>query len=80
MARQYPFTRFSSHNIPHENGGAVYAIWRHLGPENCQIKGYISKTRRGTWQVDIASRYHGQRITETPRFSDAKQMARELLA
>jgi len=80
LAMKYPFTRFLSRNLPREYGGATYAVWRHLGPGNCEIKGYISRTRRGTWQVDIASRYHGQRIAETPRFADAKQMARELLA
>lgn len=77
---RYPCTTFSSYNIPHENGGAVYAIQRRIGPGNSEIKGYISKTRRGTWQVDIASRYYGQRITETRYLADAKQMARELLA
>jgi hypothetical protein len=75
----YPLTRFTSRNLPHENGGATYAVWRHHGPGNCEVKGYISRTRRGTWQIDIATRY-GQRITETPHFSDAKQMVRELLA
>jgi hypothetical protein len=75
----YPFTSFSSRNIPHENGGAVYAVWRYLGPCNGEIKGYISRTRRGTWQVDISSRYHGRRVEETPRFADAKRMACRLL-
>ena len=77
---KHPCTRFSSHNLPHENGGATYAIWRHIGSQNPHIAGYISKTRRGTWQIDIATRYHGQRITETASFADAKQMARDLLA
>ena len=76
----YPETRFSSHNLPRENGGATYAIWRHLAPDNQYIAGYISKTRRGTWQVDIATRHYGQRIKETRKFADAKLMARELLA
>jgi hypothetical protein len=76
----YPYTRFSSYNLPRENGGATYAIWRHIGPGNACVKGYISRTRRGAWQIDIASRYHGQRITETARFADAKRMACELLA
>lgn len=76
----YPYTRFSSNNLPCEHGGCTYAIWRHLGPDNASLVGHISRTRRGTWQVDVATRYYGQRITETIRFADAKQLARELLA
>lgn len=77
---KYPRISFSSRNIPRENGGAVYAIIQYRNPQSCQIKGYISKTRWGSWQVDIASRHYGQRITDTKRFADAKQMARDLLA
>lgn len=80
MAKSYPYIHFSSHNLPHENGGATYAIWRFRDPEDCEFKGNISRARRGTWQVDVASRPYGQRIAETARFADAKQMARELLA
>ena len=76
----YPKTTFSAHNLPRENGGATYAVWRHIGPGNSALKGHISRTRRGTWQVDLATRYYGQRITETRYLKDAKRMARELLA
>lgn len=77
---KYPFTRFSSRNLPRENGGATYAIWRYRGPGDAQLVGHINRNRRGMWQVDIATRYYGQRITETAKFADAKHMARELLA
>lgn len=68
----YPFTRFSRKG----------EVWRHLGPDNQRIVGFIDRkrTRRGPWQIDIATRHYGQRITETRLLADAKQMCRELLA
>ena len=78
-----PVIRFSSYNLPRENGGATYAItWRgeHTGRLPVTV-GYLSRTRRGTWQVDIAGHWAGRPIIkETARFADAKRMARELLA
>jgi hypothetical protein len=71
---------FSSRNLPRENGGATYAIWKD-SPDGFCIAGYISKTLRKTWQVDlIKTRHASPYIKETPRFADAKRMAREALA
>ena len=78
-----PVIRFSSRNLPRENGGATYAItWRgeYTGRSSATV-GYLSRTRRGTWQVDIAGHWAGRPIIkETARFADAKRMARDLLA
>lgn len=76
---KYPFTKISRWNT-YENGARVYAVWRYLASDNASIMGFIAKTRRGTWQLDLDTRYYGQRITETERLSEAKQMAKELLA
>ena len=77
---KYPFTNITRLDAPLENGSPVYAVWRHLAADSASVKGFITKTRGGTWQIDLATRYYGQRITETAKFSDAKVMARELLA
>jgi hypothetical protein len=77
---KYPFTKITRWDAPRENGSSVYAVWRHLAADSASVKGFITKTRGGTWQIDLATRYHGQRITAVVRFSDAKVMARELLA
>lgn len=78
----YPFTNITRYDgLPQrENGSPVYAVWRHLAADNASVKGFITKTERGTWQIDLATRCYGQRITETSSFSDAKTMVRELLA
>jgi hypothetical protein len=77
---KYPYTNITRWNVPLENGSPVYAVWRHLAADSASVKGFITKTKRGTWQIDLATRYYGQRITETDSFTDAKVMARELLA
>jgi hypothetical protein len=77
---KYPFTKISFWVAPLENGSPVYAVWRHLAADSASVKGFITKTSRRTWQIDLATRYYGQRIIETAKFSDAKVMARELLA
>ena len=76
---EYPFTNISRLNV-YENGSPVYAVWRHLAPQSASLRGCITKTVRGTWQIDLATRHHGQRITEAKQFVDAKRMCRELLA
>lgn len=76
---KYPATRFTRSGQK-ENGASVIEIWRSIGPRNESVKGYIAKNLRGMWQVDIATRYYGQRIMECATLSDAKQAARELLA
>jgi hypothetical protein len=79
---KYPFTKITRWDGPpqYENGSPVYAVWRHLAADSASVKGFITKTRRETWQIDLATRYYGQRITEAAKLSDAKVMARELLA
>lgn len=77
---KYPSTNITRWDAPLENGSPVYAVWRHLAADSASVKGFITKTRRGTWQIDLATRYYGQRITETAKFSAAKAMVRELLA
>ena len=76
---KYPYTSISRWDA-YENGSRVYAVWRYIASDNMSIKGFITKTRRGTWQLDLSTRYYGNRITETERLSEAKQMAKELLA
>lgn len=71
----YPHLGFTKTSTPQE-----YEVWRHLSPHNTLVVGYINRTKRKTWQIDIATRHYGQRITEIKYFEDAKQMARELLA
>jgi hypothetical protein len=77
---KYPYTSFSSYNQPRENGGAVYAIWRYLGPGTGEMRGVISKTRYGQWRVSLGSRARVQHELDVPTFAAAKQLARELLA
>jgi hypothetical protein len=77
---KYPYTKVMHFNDCRENGLPVYAVWRFLAADNASIKGTITKTLRGTWQVDLDTRHYGQRIAETAKFSVAKVMARELLA
>lgn len=79
---KYPCTNITRYDGPpqYENGSPVYAVWRHLAADSASVKGFITKTRRGTWQIDLATRYYGQRITEVASFTDAKVIARELLA
>lgn len=76
---KYPYTKISRWNH-YENGSPVYAVWRYLAADNASVRGFITKTKMGAWQLDLATRYYGQRITEVTKFSDAKAMARELLA
>ena len=78
----YPFTNITRYDgLPQrENDSPIYAVWRHLAADSASVKGFITKTKRGTWQIDLATRCYGQRITETSSFSDAKVMVRELLA
>lgn len=82
MTSKYPFTNITRYDGPpqYENGSPVYAVWRHLATDSASVKGFITKTKRGTWQIDLATRYYGQRITEAASFADAKTMVRELLA
>ena len=77
---KYPFTNITRLDAPLENGSPVYAVWRHLAADSASVKGFITKTERGTWQIDLATRCYGQRITEATSFADAKIMVRELLA
>lgn len=76
---KYPYTSFSSRNQPRENGGAVYAVWRHLGPRTSEMRGVISKTTYGQWRVFLGSRARVQHEIDVPTFTAAKQLARELL-
>jgi hypothetical protein len=76
----YPHTKISRWSHARENGSPVYAVWRCLVADNASVKGFITKTTRGAWQLDLATRHYGQRITETRKLADAKLMARELLA
>jgi hypothetical protein len=80
MKKSYPFVTVRKFNDSHENGSPVYAIWYNHGPRSGYIRGFISKTRQKTWQIDVETRYYGQRIHEVRLFSAAKEMAKELLA
>ena len=74
--------RFSSHNQIPENGSPVYAIWYDNSETGAHcVAGYINRTRRKSWQIDILAHMKGRAIIkETAKFKDAKQIARELLA
>lgn len=65
-----------------ENGARVYSIlMKNENTERPVTVGFLSKTLRKTWQVDIAAHATGRTvIKETAKFADAKRMARELLA
>jgi hypothetical protein len=76
----YPHTKISRWSDARENGSPTYAVWRCLTADNTSVKGFITKTTRGTWQLDLATPFYGQRITEVRKLADAKVMARELLA
>lgn len=76
---KYPYTSISKVDMEKENGSPVYSIWRHIGPSNCSIKGYIAKTRWGTWQIEMTTRYYAFKDTERPTFKEAKELARSFL-
>ena len=69
--------RFSSHNLPRENGASTYAIWNHKSPDDLQMVGTLYKNTRGKWQYNIPML---RKINECEKFEDAKAMVREILA